>query len=97
LIEEFPLNINPQKDNYFIPISECFQGEFQFFLKDKFPKTLKEAQDFASQIENNLDSCELHDPPMASALEEKIMNLALSHKTLMTKVNALDENVPLTN
>jgi hypothetical protein len=57
LMEEFPLNSRPMGEITSAHYLNAFEGKFQFLLKDKFPQTLKEAQDLASQIENNLNSC----------------------------------------
>jgi hypothetical protein len=64
LVEEFPLNIRPTEGITLAQYLNAFQGKFQFLLRNKFPETLKEAQDFASQIETNLSSCKFDVPPM---------------------------------
>jgi hypothetical protein len=95
LVEEFPLNIRPLEGITLAQYLNAFHWNFQFLLRDKFPETLKEAQEFASQIETNLNSCKLDTPPMTVVLEQKITNLAQSQEALMTKVNALDEGCSL--
>jgi hypothetical protein len=40
-----------------------FEGHFQFLLKDKSPKNLREAQDIAFQLEDNLKLCKPDDFP----------------------------------
>jgi hypothetical protein len=90
LIEEFTLSIRLIEGLTLVQYLNVLQGEFQFLLRDTFPKTLKEAHDFTSQIESNLNSYKFDVPPMESSLEQNITNLAQSHKAPMAKVNSLD-------
>jgi hypothetical protein len=98
LVEEFPHNIRPLEGITLVRYLNAFQGKFQFLLKNKYPTTLLEAQEFASQIEANLDSCKLNTPPMISkpiVLEQKVTKLIQSQEALMTKIDALDEEYAL--
>jgi hypothetical protein len=94
LVEEFPHNIIPLEWITLVPYLNVFQGKFEFYLKNKYRTTLLKSQEFASQIEANLEFSKFDTPPMVSktvVLEKKVANLIQSQEALMKKINSLDE------
>jgi hypothetical protein len=54
LLKQIPDNIIPKDDVILIIYTNYFEGKFGFMLRDKAPKTLVEAQEQATKIEENL-------------------------------------------
>jgi hypothetical protein len=54
-----------------------FEGHFQFLLKDKSPKNIREAQDIAFQLEDSLKLCKFDDLFPIDSLQDKVKNLSL--------------------
>jgi hypothetical protein len=56
LLQQILDNIIPKDDAILLLYVNTYVGQFGFVLKDKFPKTLEEAQEKATSIKENLSS-----------------------------------------
>jgi hypothetical protein len=54
LIKEFPNDFRPRTQAIHLQCVHSFEGQLVLILRDKFPNTLREAQEWASKIETNL-------------------------------------------
>jgi hypothetical protein len=67
LIKDFPDNLRPNDEVILLFYNNAFEGQFGIVLRDKSPKTLLEAQEWASKIEINLNTSKINDyPPKVS-------------------------------
>jgi hypothetical protein len=54
LVEQIPDDLKPRDGAILLQYTNAFDGKFGFMLRDKFPKTLEEAQEWAGKIEENM-------------------------------------------
>jgi hypothetical protein len=60
-------------------------------LKDKSHHNLREAQDLACQLENNLKLCELDDLSVVDSLQDEVINLSLTHDIFINEINTTEK------
>jgi hypothetical protein len=95
LIKYFPENLRPKDEAILLCYKHAFEGQFGIILRDKSPKTLLEAQEWASEIETNLIASKLNDCPTKQVmkillvLEQRLEQIKQAQEMLMNKIDAL--------
>jgi len=77
LLRQIPNNLIPKDDVVVILYNNSFEGQFGFMIKDRSPNTLGEAQEKATNIEENLLSFKVepfHAPRANSKTKERTLH-----------------------
>jgi hypothetical protein len=56
LVQKIPVSHHPLDNFLLFLYTKAFTGQMSFLLRDKAPKTIQEAQEVATRIEDNLSS-----------------------------------------
>jgi len=96
LMKEFPSKRTHTEEVILNKYLCAFEAQFQVFLKDKSPKTLHKAQNFTSQIEENLTIYEFDDHPEVISLQQVVVDLEMDHDNLIENIDALEEKCAYT-
>lgn len=81
LIKQIPNDIFPKDGVVLLQYTNAFEGKFGFMLRDKSPKTLVEAQEYADEIEQNLLASKVepfHAPHSKAETKPRALNNANS-------------------
>jgi hypothetical protein len=59
LLQQIPNDIFPRREHLLFLYTNAFPRNFGFMLKGELPKTLEEARELATRIEDNISYCEV--------------------------------------
>jgi hypothetical protein len=77
LLQQIPKIHHPGGDYLLFLYIKAYPGNFGFFLRDKGPKTIQEAQEMATNIEANISSCKVepfYAPRARTDTKPKVVN-----------------------